>query len=455
MILLRQFMGWVTALRRTPKQTFQALHWRLLLSYLTVMAAILGTSATAGYVFFTRNLEQQSNSHLLTLAEAAAPSLNDQLLSVAEAAVGSSETIKIGSLQSLTQESPWNNLVQRSQSLEWFNADGKLLVREGASLPTLPLEKGSRVIQQGEIRAVTIAVFSDRPGQNRQLEGYIRASESTEEEEVVLTRLTLGLGFGGIIALILSTIGSLWLTEQALRPVEQSFQQLKQFTADASHELRSPLTVIRTAVAVIFSHPERIHPLDTKKVVAIASATEQMIHLTEDLLFLARNDTAMPPLVFEQIPLSLNDIVQDLVERLNPQAQAKEIALKSDLLAEVSIIGNAAQLNRLFSNLLENALQYTLPGGSVVLSIATQNRLVVVSVKDTGIGVAPEHLSLIFQRFWRADTARSQRVGGLGLGLAIAQTIAQRHRGKVTVSSEIGVGSCFQVWLPTVQSTNF
>lgn len=455
MILLRQFMGWVTALRRTPKQTFQALHWRLLLSYLTVMAAILGTSATAVYVFFTRNLEQQSNSHLLTLAEAAAPSLNDQLLSVAEAAVGSSETIKIGSLQSLTQESPWNNLVQRSQSLEWFNADGKLLVREGASLPTLPLEKGSRVIQQGEIRAVTIAVFSDRPGQNRQLEGYIRASESTEEEEVVLTRLTLGLGFGGIIALILSTIGSLWLTEQALRPVEQSFQQLKQFTGDASHELRSPLTVIRTAVAVIFSHPERIHPLDTKKVFAIASATEQMIHLTEDLLFLARNDTVMPPLVFEQIPLSLNDIVQDLVERLNPQAQAKEIALKSDLLAEVSIIGNAAQLNRLFSNLLENALQYTLPGGSVVLSIATQNRLVVVSVKDTGIGVAPEHLSLIFQRFWRADTARSQRVGGLGLGLAIAQTIAQRHRGKVTVSSEIGVGSCFQVWLPTVQSTNF
>lgn len=450
MILLRQFMGWVTALRRTPKQTFQSLHWRLLLSYLTVMAAILGTSATAVYVFFTRNLEQKSNSHLLTLAEAAAPSLNDQLLSVAEAAVGSSETIKIGSLQSLTQESPWHNLVQRSQSLEWFNADGKLLVREGASLPTFPLEKGSRVIQQGEIRTVTIAVFSDRPGQERQLEGYIRASESTKEEEVVLTRLTLGLSFGGIIALFLSAVGSLWLTQQALKPVEQSFQQLKQFTADASHELRSPLTVIKTAVAVIFSHPERIHPLDAKKVVAIASATDQMIHLAEDLLFLARNSTAVPPLAFEQISLPLNDILQDLVERLDPQAQAKEIALKSHLLAEVSIVGNAAQLTRLFSNLLENALQYTLPGGSVVLSTARRSRLVVVSVKDTGIGIAPEHLSLIFQRFWRADTARSQRVEGLGLGLAIAQTIAQRHRGKITVSSEVEVGSCFQVWIPTV-----
>lgn len=230
--------------------------------------------------------------------------------------------------------------------------------------------------------------------------------------------------------------------------LHELIEQLKRFAADASHELRNPLTVINNAIEVMQSHPERIHPLDTKKLVAIASATNQLTRLAEDLLFLARIDAAVAPAV-EHTSVPLNQVVQDVVEFLEPQAQAKEI-ITSHLLVSISVNGDAAQLTRLFSNLLENALKYTTAGGSVAVSMGRSNLFAVVRVEDTGMGIAPEHLPFIFQRFWRADRARSRQIEGSGLGLAIAQAIAQQHGGKIIVSSQVGVGSCFAVYLPIV-----
>lgn len=437
MTLLRRFTVWVTASNRTPKQTFQSLRLRLLLSYLTVIAIILGTFSAGVYVFFTRSLERQLNKQLLNLAQAAVPSL---------------EAVENEGLQDLNQDLPWREIFKRHQSLEWFNADGKMLARKGTIFSTLPLKKGSQVIQQrGQVRTLTISVYANSPDEKKlQLEGYIRASEFTKEVEEVLRKLGWGLYVGGTLALVFSGIGGMWLTQQALEPVEQSFQRLKQFTADASHELRNPLTVINTAIEVMQSHPERIHPSDAKKLVAVASATNQLTCLAEDLLFLARTDAAVVPVGGEWASVPLDQVIQDLVEVLQPQAQAKEITVTFHLLAGISVNGEAAQLTNLFSNLLENALKYTPTGGSVVVSMAEHKRFVVVRVEDTGIGIAPEYLPLIFQRFWRADRARSRRIEGLGLGLAIAQTIAQEHGGKITVSSQVGVGSCFQVYLPRV-----
>lgn len=434
MTLLKRFTVWVTASNRTPNPIFQSLRLRLLLSYLTVMAAILGTSGAAVYVFFSHSLDQQLNHRLLILAQAAVLSL---------------EALENEGIQSLNQNPPWRELFKREQSLEWFNAEGKLLASKGTIFSTLPLNKASQVVQQqGQIHTLTIAVNAHGPNQKTlQLEGYIRASESTKEVEVELRRLAWGLALGGIMALVFSGIGAMWLTQQAVEPVEQNFQRLKQFTADASHELRSPLTVIQTAVEVMLSHPERIHSLDAKKLAAINSATNQMTRLVEDLLFLARTDATAPILALDWDPIPLKEVLQDLVALLEPQAQAKGITLKSLLLVGISVHGDAAQLSRLFSNLLENALQYTPAGGNVVLTMTRLNQDIVVSVKDTGIGIAPEDLQFVFQRFWRADKARSSRSRGLGLGLAIAQAIAQRHKGEITVRSKVGVGSCFEVRL--------
>ena len=438
MTLLRRFMVWATASNRTHNTVFQSLRLRLLLSYLTVMATILGTFGAAVYIFFARSLDQQLNHRLQILSHAAVLSL---------------EALENEGIQSLNQNTQAREF-KSNQSLEWFDAEGKLLARKGAIFSSLPLNKASQTIQQhDQIRTLTIAVNANgRDQKTLQLKGYIRASESTNELEVELRRLGWGLALGGIMALVLSGIGGMGLTQQALEPVEQNFQRLKQFTADASHELRNPLTVIQTAVDVMLSHPERIHPLDTKKLAAINSATNQMTRLVEDLLFLARTDAVVTIPTSEWVPIPLNEVLQDLVALLEPQAQAKGITLKSHLVVGISVNGDVAQLSRLFSNLLENALKYTPAGGNVVLAMTRLNQNVVVSVIDTGIGIAPEDLQFVFQRFWRADKARSSRSGGLGLGLAIAQAIAQRYQGEITVKSKTGVGSCFQVRLPILMT---
>jgi signal transduction histidine kinase len=420
---------------------FQGLRWRLLLSQLMVMAAILSIFGAGVYVFLSRTLYRQLDKKLLTLAQSAAPSLAQ---------------VKSNGSQHLDQvaEVPWRDIFNRdTQSLEWFNAEGKLLAGRGVLTLTVPPKVGSQTLQRmqrpNQVQTFTISVFRD--GSNRGqplLEGFIRASQSTEDVEAVQHQLLLGLGMGGMMTLGLAAVGGLWLTQNALDPIEKSFKQLKQFTADASHELRSPLTVIQASVEVMRNHPERIHPKDAKKLASIASATTQMSHLAQDLLFLARTEADVPTLACEWKVISLDNVLQNLVELFEAIAQEKEITLKYECAATASVMGNESQLTRLISNLLENALQYTPAGGEVVLTLTKQIRVALVSVEYTGMGIERENIPFVFDRFWRADKARARREGGTGLGLAIAQAIAQRHGGKITVSSQVEVGSCFQVRLP-------
>lgn len=420
---------------------FQGLRWRLLLSQLMVMATILSVFGAGVYVFLSRNLSLQLDKKLLTLAQSAAPSLGQ---------------VKVNGSQQIDRVAvvPWRDIFNRDkQSLEWFSADGKLLASRGAVVLSVPPKVGSQTINRirkpYQIRTFTISVFKDGSNRNHpSLEGYIRASQSTEDVEAVQRQLLLGLGMGGVMTLGLVAVGGLWLTQNAIEPIEKSFKQLKQFTADASHELRGPLSVIQASVEVMRNHPERIHPKDAKKLASIASATTQMSHLAEDLLFLARTESGVSTPVCEWKSIALDDVLQNLMELFEALAQEKKIALEYQCITPVSVMGNEGQLTRLISNLLENALQYTLPDGQVTLTLTKQNRYAIVSVQDNGIGIEREDLSYVFDRFWRADKARSRREGGTGLGLAIAQAIAQRHKGKITVTSQIEVGSCFQVRLP-------
>lgn len=415
--------------------------WRLLLAYLTVMAVIFGTSAAAVYLFFVHSLYQQVDNRLLTLAQSAAPSLAN---------------VKLEGEEHLDNraEIPWQDLFRRNgQSLSWFDERGNELAEQGSIQVNLPLRVGILTLPRDRIRTFTIPVYSRQFEQpDLKLEGYIRASESTSEIEDVINGLRWGFGVGGVVALALTGVGGVWLVNESLKPTRQSFEQLKQFTADASHELRSPLTAIKTSIDVILKHPERIHPKDARKLSAIASATNQMIRLVEDLLLLARSTAVNPVLLVELEPILLDKVLQDLIALLEPQAQSRKIVLTSSMTPGLVVLGDTSKLNRLFSNLLENALQYTPQGGTVALTLGRVNRFVIVSIEDTGMGIAPERLKLVFQRFWRADRARSYRSGGQGLGLSIAQAIAQQHDGEITVNSKEGVGSCFRVRLPLVEA---
>lgn len=420
---------------------FQGLRWRLLLSYLGIMAAILVVFGSGVYLFFSRNLYRQLDKKLLTLAQSAAPSF-------AEVQNNGSEYLN------QVDKVPWRDIFNRDkQSLEWFNAEGDFLGNKGFLQLKLKPETGATNLFHNSagipVRAYTISVFKDSTIPNEPtLEGYIRASQSIEEIESVQNQLFWVLVLGGVMTLILSGLGGVWLTQKAIEPIEASFFKLKQFTADASHELRGPLTAIKASIEIIQNHPERVHPKDHKKIKAIASATSHLGQLIEDLLFLARTDKTVAILAREKTEVSLTALLSNLVVLNEPFAHKKQIELQSHLITEIKVLGDRLQLTRLFSNLLQNALQYTPEKGIVSIYLNKYNRTAIVSIRDTGIGIAPEQLQHIFDRFWRADRARSRREGGTGLGLAIAQAIAQRHGGKIVVTSKVDVGSCFQVKIP-------
>ena len=423
---------------------FQTLRWRLLISYLGVMVAILGTSTLAIYEFFATSLYQKVDRQLVNLADAAAHNLpiikadRDNIKRKLHETIDNDGDLDI----------PWQDMRQSNQSIEWFDVDRQLLGRAGKHFAEFPLTTTNfQAFQQDDIRTLTIPVYVSKLNDNKETQGYVRVSESTEDIEEELERLYLGLSLGWIIALTLTGIGGWWLTKQSLQPIENSFQQLKQFTADASHELRSPLTAIKTCVEVMQSHPDRIHPADINKLQAIASATNQMTGLVADLLFLARND-AQPIINLELISIPLDELLEDLIDFLQPQAEEKGIIFQSYLQAGILVKGDGNQLRRLFANLLENAVQYTPKEGKISIIMNKFDRFAIVNVEDTGIGIAPEELKFVFDRFWRADKARLRRHGGSGLGLAIAQSIAQLHRGDIFVTSQLGVGTSFRVRLP-------
>ncbi len=440
--------------KSNPRYT-QALRWRLLLSYLTVMLGILGISALAIYQYTRHNLYQQLDERLEVLAQAA----SHNLVAI-KAHYARQEQRGLGGKSPSSQaryyldndgdlDIPWQHLRQPDQGVEWFDAQKRLVGNTGTLSPRfeLPPQPGWQFGQQGKIRSVTLPAYSNDNGQ-KQLEGYIRASQVTEQIEAILTRLRWGLGVGGIGVIMLTGLGGIWLTKQSLKPIEQSLQQLKQFTADAAHELRSPLAAIKTSVQVMEYYPERIHPQDRKKIGAIASTTDHTIQLVENLLLLARMDSFDFLDTTTWIELSLTEILEDLLELFESSAQAKNIILESNLLPQVIVKGDGGELSRLFRNLIENALKYTCQGGKVTVTTKQERHYIIVTIKDTGVGIASEHLCLIFDRFWRADQARTRRSGGMGMGLAIAQAIAERHHGKISVTSQLNLGTCFEVKLP-------
>ncbi len=445
-------------------QSYKIQSKRLLLAYLMAMAAIFGASATGVYLFLTRSLNHEVNDELLILAKTAAPFLKtaktQEFQSLVKAVGPSLETVKTQGEKSLNRDL-WNHFIQHEYSLEWFDANGKLLAKEGTIFPDFLLTKdfspsaslneGSPVViqQQGELRSLTMPVYSSNPQQKTlRLEGYMRASQSIQKIKAVLSQFRVGLKLGGLTALILSGISGLCLSQLAARPIKQSFRRVMQFTADASHELRHPLTAIITTVEVIQSHPEQLNPSDAKKLEIISSATDQLTHLVEDLLFLARTDAIAVDSELEQISIPLDEVLEDVVERFELQAQSKRVNFQFNLPTGISVRGDPKLLLRLFSSLVDNALKYTEAGGKVTLLLDRNRRSAVVSVEDTGRGIPAEYLPFIFQRFWRVDKVRSQQKQSVGLGLSIVEAIVQRHRGQIKVTSRVGIGSCFRVYLP-------
>ena len=231
--------------------------------------------------------------------------------------------------------------------------------------------------------------------------------------------------------------------------LEQAFDREKQFTDDASHELRTPTAVIlsQSEYALQNTHPQG----ETRAALeSIHTQAARMAALLSQLLMLARADKGRQ--VVQREPVDLSELVEMVAETEAEQAEARNITVQTELEPGVMVQGDETLLMRLLINLTENAIRYGRPGGQVKLTLRRQDGEAVGTVEDDGIGIAPEDLDKIWQRFWQADPARSG--GGAGLGLSMVRWIAQAHGGRVTVQSEPGKGSIFTFFLPCEKNEN-
>jgi signal transduction histidine kinase len=240
----------------------------------------------------------------------------------------------------------------------------------------------------------------------------------------------------------LERLTELW--NSMLGRLESAVTTLSQFAADASHELRTPLAVIRTS-AEISLRRARAPEAYRESLNEIAAEAERMTQLVEDLLFLARSDARVAGMPMS--PLDLRDILCDVVSELRELSAVRNIQVRSVLgEGEIVVSGNRAALRRLFLVLLDNALKYSAPGGEVSVIASATGESVIVSVQDFGTGIGAADLPHIFQRFYRADKARTDT--GHGLGLSLATTIARVHGAGIDVKSIEGEGSVFALTFP-------
>ncbi|MDZ8056068.1 MAG: sensor histidine kinase [Aulosira sp. ZfuVER01] len=463
---------------------FQATRRRLALWYTAVTAVLLLLFASGVYLYVRSTLVERIDDTLNHVVEVVERSL------VIEPVNTGTETLRINVEASFRDNA--DTVEDDHIDLEWFSATGELLWSTLSTPLNIPIHANRtgetvRVAKQegwGQ-SALLLRQVTQRVEAGRQVLGYLRVShpwfEVTKPSRQLIFDLALGTGL-----MVLSVGASGWfLSGKAMEPVGDSYQRLKQFTADASHELRNPITLIQTNVQVALADLELAEAEVTtalhyrQQLKLVERLTQRLGRLVNDLLFLARQDSGISKDNFCACPMDA--LLMEVLEEQQLLATEKTITLALDLVDPhvgetnpqlldnwFTLIGNWDQLVRLFTNLIGNALQYTPSGGRVNVELARlegSNRVsglrysiaqLQVKVSDTGIGIPGDALPRLFDRFYRVDPARTHTTGntacdistGSGLGLAIAQAIVEHHQGQIQVESRIGQGTTFTVTLP-------
>lgn len=334
--------------------------------------------------------------------------------------------------------------------ISFVDSSGQLIALAGLQPEGLPLIVGKKVWQtlkdrQGDrYHQMSLPLHT----QNNQLWGYMQIGRSLKDLDSRLSSLKLVIGLGLPITVLLVGGSSWWLAGLAMRPIDQSYQQMKQFTSDAAHELRTPVAAIRAAVESVLRMPYLSEPEARNTLNNVASQNYRLAEMIQDLLLLSRLE--QPKMLTQRIYCCINDLVSDLVEEFIDIAFAAKVKLISEVKVRkpLYVVGDENQLYRLISNLIINAIQYTPTGGQVTIVLDRIDHNALIEIQDTGIGIAPKEQKQIFERFYRVNEDRSRHTGGSGLGLAIAQAIVQAHHGSLQVRSELGKGSTFTIRLP-------
>lgn len=236
------------------------------------------------------------------------------------------------------------------------------------------------------------------------------------------------------------------LAKLSLRPVEQAWEQQRQFVADASHELKTPITVILANTDIIRAHPDASVREQAKWVDYIQDEAVRMKSLVDDLLFLAKSDAARLPSTAAQV--QLDQVVTGSLLPFESVAFEAKVTLREEITPDITLQGDEIQLRRLVVILLDNAVKYAGEQGVVTLRLDRIQEKPRLTVHNTGPAISQDHLPHLFERFYRSDPSRDRAQGGYGLGLSIAKSIVESHGGKISVTSTPAAGTTFTVVFP-------
>lgn len=244
-------------------------------------------------------------------------------------------------------------------------------------------------------------------------------------------------------------VGRLALTiDKMLDRLQSAFEYERRFTGNVSHELRTPLTVMKGKIDVILNRDRSLVEYQNT-LQDLEKEVHRLIRLTNDLLFLTRLEQEEIEQKCTFYPVNISNLLDVLLEQLiELQPTAKNIKITSVIKPDLVVLGNGDYLTNLFLNLLDNGIKYTPDQGQISVKTTLQDQQIIIKIINTGEGIAQDHLPHLFERFYRVESARSRLTGGTGLGLAIAQEIAHLHQGLITVSSELGKNTTFEVILP-------
>ncbi len=453
---------------------------RLTLWYVAILALALIVFALLVYSVTARNFYEHQDESLRSTAETLA-SIYLEELEEEKSAAKANEVV-------LAQ------MVFPNRYVEVTDADGRVIAEssnfDAHSFPISPVtrdeaqQRGISFFSQNGLR-VAVAPIS-RETNNRL--GFAVVAESLNVIETSLTGLRRSFYAGVPLILVLASLGGYFLARKSLAPValmdqqtrsisagslsarlnvpnsrdevgrlaitindllarlDAAFQEQQRFVADSSHELRTPVTVVR-AEAEVALEQER-NPAEYQNSLAlIKDEAERLSRIVEDLFLLARQPFGSPALVRETV--SLDELVRECGRAAQVLATRKGLKLEIPAeLPELRVKGDDELLKRMVLNLLDNAVKYTPADGEVQISLAARNGNAQISITDTGMGIPPEDQARVFDRFYRVDKARSRALGGAGLGLSIARWIVEAHGGELSMESTLGKGTSFVAGLP-------
>jgi signal transduction histidine kinase len=275
-------------------------------------------------------------------------------------------------------------------------------------------------------------------------------AEDVSNQKHLLAEMRWLLGGVSILLLAMASFVGYMLAGRAMIPITRSYDRQKAFTADASHELRTPLSVLQASMEILEEQKQKLPSIHQIVMGHMKDEIQRMIRLTENLLLLARSDSAMQPNKLELF--NLRQTILNAIERMQLAAQAKQIVIDAhfdSLEKGGSYKGDTDQISQLLYILLDNAIKFSDIGGAV--SVKTQsyaNGGIEISIADKGCGIPAEDIPHLFERFYRVDKARSRESGGTGLGLSIAWRIVHNHGGELSVTSAVDEGSVFVIRIP-------